>query len=117
MHVDPELQAVLTQTWCQLDRVLSDSDCFLVEAVPLESGLRLRMFGVLLSTHLRTSVNDTQFGYREELYNGDQVLCEFAIYPPMYKTVSSVPYIAEIEVPVFQTSAKSAIRKLSLIHI
>ena len=98
---------------CQLDCVLSDGECFSAEAVSRESELDDRMpLGLLSSTELLTSVCNTQFDYREELYDDEQVLCELAIYPPMCKTVPDAPFVAEDEVLVFQTSAKSATRRV-----
>ena len=68
--------------------------------------------GLLGSTELLTSVYLAGVDFRNELYDDEQVLCELAIYPPMCNTVPDAPYVAEDQVPVFQTSAKSATRRI-----
>ena len=113
LHDDPDLQAVLAQTRCQLNCVLNDSECSPAEAAPSEHELDDRMpLGLLSSTEMLTTVYNAQYDYREELYDDEQVLCELAIYPPMCKTVPDAPFVAEDEVLVFQTSAKSATRRV-----
>ena len=39
-------------------------------------------------------------------------LCELATYPPMCNTLPDAPYVAEDKALVFQTSAKSATRRI-----
>ena len=93
--------------------MLNDSECLSAEAVSRESELDDRMpLGLLSNTEMLTTVYNTQFDYREELYDDEQVLCEHTIHPPMCKTVPDAPFVAEDEVLVFQTSAKSATRRV-----
>ena len=68
--------------------------------------------GLLGSTEMLTSVYNAEFDFRDELYDDEEVLCELAIYPPMCNTVPDAPHVAENEVLVFQTSAKSATRRI-----
>ena len=68
--------------------------------------------GLLSNIEMLTTVYNAQFAYREELYDDEQVLCELAIYPPICKTVPDAPFVVEDEVLVFQTSAKSATRRI-----
>ena len=110
LHDDPDLQAVLPETRCQLDCVLAtcphvDGGSLGAEGVPggsfgaeagdrneLDDRMSLGLFG---STEVLTSVYNAQFDFREELYDDEQVLCELAIYPPMCNTVPDAPHVAE----------------------
>ena len=113
LHEDPDLQSILSETRCQLDCVLDDGGCTLAEAAQDEDELDDRLPLSYLSNHeMPTHVYNAQFDYREELYDDEQVLCELAIYPPMCKTVPDAPFVEKDEVLVFQTSAKSATRRV-----
>ncbi len=69
--------------------------------------------GLLGSTEILTSYFSAGgFHFRDKLYDDEEVLCELAIYPPMCNTVPDAPYVAEDEMLVFQTSAKSATRRI-----
>ena len=67
---------------------------------------------LLGSTELLTSVYNTEFEFRDELYEDEEVLCELAICPPMCNTVPDSPDVASDEVLVFQTTAKSSTRRV-----
>ena len=75
----------------------------------LDDRMPLGLFG---NTEVLTSFYNAQFDFREELYDDEQVLCELAISPPMCNTVPDAPNVAEDEVLVLQTSAKSASRRI-----
>ena len=72
LHDDPDLQAVLAQTRCQLEWMLNDSECPSAETVENELDDRMPL-GLLSSTELLTSVYNTQFDFREELYDAGTV--------------------------------------------
>ena len=68
--------------------------------------------GLLSSHEVLTSYFNAGFDYRDELYDGEEVLCELAVYPPMCNTVPDAPQVAENEILVVQSSAGSATRRI-----
>ena len=66
---------------------------------------------VLRDTHVRTSVNDTQFNNREGWYESGQIPYAFVIQLPTCKPMSDASIMAGTEVPLVQTSTKSIIMK------
>ena len=135
LHDDPDLQAVLAETRCQLDAVLDTSECPSAETGE-ENELDDRMpLGLLYCPELLAPVYSTScsnskdfdpdvadeimrragvcdYEVRDDLFDDEEVLCELAIYPPMLVTVPDAPDVGEDEMLVFQTSAKSATRRV-----
>ena len=117
LHDDPDLRTVLAETRCELDCVLDTCPVADGEGSPANTTAKDEFddrmpLGLLGSTELLTSICLAGFDFRDELYDDEEVLCELAIYPPMHNTVPDAPPVGENEILVFQTSAKSATRRI-----
>ena len=111
LNEDPDLQRVLSDTKENLSSVLEDCGESLSAEPAVEPELddRLPLNLMAYASQLCTEAFAADVEIRD-LYPDEEVLFEFAVYPPMTNTVPDAPPVGEDEMLVFKTSPKTGTR-------